>query len=241
MGGQRWRPRAAAPQRHTVALADVSWCVRAFAALLAVATVAGASALGAQQLLDRVVARVNGEVVTLTDVKAAVALGVVEVPADAGESEAVELLIIRQLVLAEVARFAPPEPPVADVARETAALIARLGSRLAAVMASTGIDEVRIRDMARENLRIQAYLDQRFGTTAQLTEEEVAQYYRIHPDEFTRDGTLMPFVQTEPLARERAGAERRAAVVAQWTGDLRARGEVAIMLPISPPAALPAR
>lgn len=210
-------------------------------ALLAVAIVAGACALGAQQLLDRVVARVNGEVVTLTDVKAAVALGVVEVAADVGEPEAIELLVSRRLVLAEVERFAPPEPAAADVARETATLIARVGSRLAAVMASTGIDEARIRDMARDNLRIQAYLDQRFGTTAQLTEEEVAQYYRIHPDEFTRDGTLMPFTQTEPLARERAGAERRATVVAQWTGDLRARAEVAIMLPTSPPAAPPAR
>ena len=210
-------------------------------ASVAVAIVVAACALGAQQLLDRVVARVNGEVVTLTDVQAAVALGVVELQADAGETEALELVVSRQLVLAEVARFAPPEPDAADVTRETATLIARVGSRLAAVMQSTGIDQARIRDIARDNLRIQAYLDQRFGTTAQLSEEEVAQYYRIHPDEFTRDGTLMPFTQAEPLARERAGAERRASVLAQWTGDLRARGEVAVIPPTPPPAAPPAR
>lgn len=210
-------------------------------ASVAGAIVVAACALGAQQLLDRVVARVNGEVITLTDVRAAVALGVVELQADAGETEAIESVVSRQLVLAEVARFAPPEPEAADVTRETATLIARVGSRLAAVMQSTGIDQARIRDIARDNLRIQAYLDQRFGTTAQLSEEEVAQYYRIHPDEFTRDGTLMPFTQAEPLARERAGAERRASVLAQWTGDLRARGEVAVTPPTPPPAALPAR
>jgi hypothetical protein len=72
----------------------------------------------------------------------------------------------------------------------------------------------------------------------QLTEEEVAQYYRIHPDEFTRNDTLMPFTEAEPLARERAGAERRALTVAQWMRDLRARAE--ITLPISPPATPPA-
>jgi hypothetical protein len=210
-------------------------------ASVAVAIVVAACALGAQQLLDRVVARVNGEVITLTDVRAAVALGVVELQADAGETEAIESVVSRQLVLAEVARFAPPEPDAADVTRETATLIARVGSRLAAVMQSTGIDQARIRDIARDNLRIQAYLDQRFGTTAQLSEEEVAQYYRIHPDEFTRDGTLMPFTQAEPLARERAGAERRASVLAQWTGDLRARGEVAVIPPTPPPAVPPAR
>ena len=194
-----------------------------------------------QQLLDRIVARVNNEVITLTDVKAAVALGVVEVPADGGEIEAIERLVDRTLVLGEVARFAPPQPSAADVARETAALTARAGSRLVAVMESTGIDKARIGDIARDNLRIQLYLDQRFGTAAQFTEEEVAQYYRIHPDEFTRDGTLRPFALVEPLARERAGAERRASTVGQWMRDLRARGDVAVMLPTPPPVAPPAR
>lgn len=209
--------------------------------LVAAALVAWVSPGVGQQLLDRIVAHVNGEVITLTDVRAAVALGVVEAPADAGEIDAIEPLVARQLVLAEVERFAPPEPAAAAVARETATLIRRLGSRLVAVMESTGIDEARIEDIARDNLRIQAYLDQRFGTTVQLTEEEVAQYYRIHPDEFTREETLMPFTQAEPLARERAGAERRASIVAQWTRDLRARGEVVILRPRSPLAAPPTR
>lgn len=194
-----------------------------------------------QQLLDRIVARVNGEVVTLTDVKTAVALGVVEVPAGADETAAIEPLIGRHLVLAEVARFAPPEPAVTDVDRGTAELTARVGSRLAAVMESTGIDEARIRDIARDNLRIQAYLNQRFGATVQLTEAEVAQYYGMHPDEFTRNGTLMPFTQVEPLARARAGAGRRALTVAQWMRDLRVRADVAVMLPTPPPAAPPGR
>jgi hypothetical protein len=197
------------------------------------------SPLSAQQLLDRIVARVNGEVITLTDLKAAVALGVVELPAGADETAAIEPLIQRQLVLAEVARFAPPEPAAADVAREAEALTARARSGLAVLMASTGIDEARILDIARDNLRIQAYLNQRFGATVQLTEEEVLQYYRIHPDEFTRNGTLMPFADAEPLARERAGAERRASTVARWVRDLRARAEVT--LPISPASTPPAR
>ena len=192
-----------------------------------------------QQLLERIVARVNGEVISLTDLKAAVALGVVEAPAGADETVAIERLIDRQLVLAEVARFAPPEPAPADVDRETATLTMRVGSNLAGLMASTGIDEPRIRAIARDNLRIEAYLTQRFGATAQLTEEEVAQYYRIRPDEFTRDGTLTPFTQSEPLARARAGAERRASIVAQWMRDVRSRAE--ITFPTPPPATPPAR
>ena len=69
---------------------------------------------------------------------------------------------------------------------EVAAMHARAGDRLGAIMESTGMDEARIREMARDTLRIQAYLNQRFGTTVQVSDAEVTQYYRAHPEEFTR-------------------------------------------------------
>jgi hypothetical protein len=192
--------------------------------------------LSAQQLLDRVVARVNGAAITLSDVKAALALGLVDVPPEAGEQAAVERLVDRQLVLTEVARFAPPEPPPAAVARQVEAITARTGERLASIMETTGLDEGRLRDIARDTLRIDAYLNQRFGPTVQLTEEDVLQYYRMHPDEFTREGRLMPFAEADEIARERASAERRAATVAQWMRDLRGRAEI-VMPRASPPGA----
>jgi len=191
----------------------------------------------AQQLLDRVVARVNGYAITLSDVKAALALGLVDVPPEAAEPAVIERLVDRQLVLTEVARFAPPEPSPAAVAREVDAIEMRTGGRLAVIMETTGLDEGRIRDIARDTLRIAAYLDQRFGPTVQLTEEEVLQYYRMHPDEFTREGRLMPYAEADDLARERASGERRAATVAQWMRDLRARAE--IVMPRTPPPAAP--
>jgi hypothetical protein len=180
----------------------------------------------AQQLIDRIVARVDGAAITLSDVNAAIALGIVD--GTAGQSAAIEQMIDRQLVLGEVARFLPPEPPSSSVAIEAGVLTTRVGLRLPEVMASTGIDEARIREIARENLQIQAYLNQRFGTSVQLTEEEVARYYRIHPEEFTRGGVLLPFTEAEPLARERAAAERRAVTVAQWMQDLRTRAQISV-------------
>lgn len=183
--------------------------------------------LAAQQLLDRIVARVDGNAITLTDVKAAIALGIEGMSAAAGEAAATELLIDRQLMLAEVERFVPPEPSPADVAREAAAMTARVG--LGTLTRETGVDEARILEIARDTLRIQGYLNQRFGTATQLTEEEVLQYYRIHPEEFTRDGRLIPFGEAEPLAREHAAAERRTTTVAQWLRDLRGRAQITIV------------
>ena len=183
----------------------------------------------AQQLLDRVVARVEGYAITLTDVQAALGLGVIQVPSGADPIETgIQRMIDRQLLLAEVQRFPPPEPSAAAVDREVMQLKMRAGARLEALMQSTGLTEERIRDSARDDLRILDYLDQRFGTTVQVSDEELARYYREHESEFTRGGGLIPFDEAEPLARQRAGSERRRVIIDQWLRDLRSRADIAI-------------
>jgi hypothetical protein len=185
------------------------------------------SPLAGQQLLDRVVARVNNYAITLSDVNAALALGVIEAPAGPDqEKTATARLIDRQLVLAEVARFAPSEPEMTAIEREATAMKARAGARLATVMQTTGIDEGRIRDLARDTLRIQSYLNQRFGMTVQVSDQDVGEYYRTHQTEFMRNGTVMSFEEAEPIARQRAATARREATIAQWMSDLRMRSEV---------------
>jgi hypothetical protein len=134
----------------------------------------------AQQLLDRVVARVNNVPITLSDVNAALGLGIVEAPAS-GDPVAVARvqLIDRQLMLAEVARFTPPEPDARALDAEVAALRARAGERLPALMRDTGVDGQRLRDLARDTLRIRAYLDQRFGVSSDAARSDaVAQWIR---------------------------------------------------------------
>ena len=67
--------------------------------------------MNAQQLIDRVLARVGTSAVTMTDVRAALELGLVETkPGEDRQAVALQRTIERQLVLDEVARFAPPEP-----------------------------------------------------------------------------------------------------------------------------------
>lgn len=186
-------------------------------------------ALDAQQLIDRVLARVGTTAVTMTDVRIAIELGLVEASGQNQQSVALERTIDRQLQLTEVARFAPPEPAVAAVQEEIAALKMRAGPNLSALMTSTGLDEARLEQVARETLRIRAYIAQRFGTTVQATEDEARKYYEEHPAEFTRDGVRMPFEQAETLARQLASAERLRVTIEQWIRDLRMRSDVVIV------------
>jgi hypothetical protein len=128
------------------------------------------------EVVDRVLAVVSGDLITLSDVTAARDLGLVAPGAAADPIRAVlEQLIDRELQLAEVERYAPAEPTVDEVDREVEMVRARFPSQQAfdAVLVRSGIDLEHLRGTLRENLRIRAYLDQRFATTDERREQRV--------------------------------------------------------------------
>ena len=188
-----------------------------------------AGTANAQQLIDRVLARVGPTAVTMTDVRIALELGLAQASGDDRQAVALERTIDRQLQLNEVARFSPPEPPAPAVAEEVASMKMRAGPGLNALMTSTGLDEARLQQFARETLRTRAYIAQRFGTTVQVNEDEARKYYEEHPAEFTRDGVRMPFEEAESSARQRASTERLRVTLDKWDRDLRMRAEVVIV------------
>ena len=134
--------------------------VAAFAAVaLALACIVDA------ETIDRVVSVVGGHVIMLSDVSAARELGLES--ADPGPDPVramLSRLIDRQLTLAEVDRYAPPEPAAEAVDRGLAAVRARFPTSTVfdEVLARCGIDEKQVREWIRQNLRIDAYLEQRF-------------------------------------------------------------------------------
>jgi hypothetical protein len=121
----------------------------------------------AQQLLDRVVARVGTAAITQTDVEAAVAFGVVDPKA----GDPVKLMIDRRLMLAEVNRFPPPEPDMRAVQALMVNMKVTAGPDVNAVMKRTGVDDNRLSELARETLRIQSYVLQRFGNSPRSEEQ----------------------------------------------------------------------
>jgi hypothetical protein len=133
------------------------------------------------EVIDRVLAVVSGSLITLSDVNAAYELGLVTPAAgDDPIRDVLSRLIDRELQLAEVDRYAPPEPSAADVDRELQMVASRFPSqeRFDAVLARSGIDVANLRETLRENLRIRAYLAQRFAVSGdrrqQVVEEWVA-------------------------------------------------------------------
>lgn len=181
------------------------------------------------EMLDRVLAVVSGDLILMSDVRAARTFGFVTVEGDDPGGQALTRLIDRALILAEVERFAPPEPESAAVDSGVAALRQRFPSQaaFAAALAQTGIEERHLREYVRQDLRMNAYLDQRF-TSIPPPEDELGRYYREHPDLYTQNGVLMPFDAARAEIVRLLTAQSRRTLVNDWVAGLRRRADVRI-------------
>ncbi|MEO8679370.1 MAG: hypothetical protein ABI665_10010 [Vicinamibacterales bacterium] len=197
---------------------------------LAAAIVLVASTAGAQpgELVERTLAIVGGQVITLSDVNAAIGLGLVEgvdaaSPAAAGTARLVE----RVLILREVQRYAPPDPGDAAIDARLAEVRAKTGAAFARVLEQTGFTEVRLRDWIRDDLRSQAYLAQRLAAAGMPSDPELAAAFTSGRAEFDAAGTT--FEQAVPILRERLTAARRRELITDWVTDLRRRTDVVVL------------
>jgi len=182
--------------------------------VLAFAFVSLLSALGSSsgEIIDRVLAILPGQIITQTDVQAALDLGLVEAP-EGGDRIGIGLsaVIDRVLMLNEVRRVIPAEPSAAAVDARVARIRQRFESpaALAHVLAASGIDETILRIYAADDLRLASYLEERFSAASQPTDEEVRQ---------AGDGS-----------RQRLSDERRRTLVGAWTSELRRRADVTVL------------
>jgi parvulin-like peptidyl-prolyl isomerase len=202
------------------------------------AIIFGASALVAQpagaQIIDRILAVVSGTPITLSDVTAALRFGLVPTSSSGGNVEqgALDALIDRNLQLVEVNRYLPPEPSDAEIASRMAAIQSRFPSEAAfdAALNETGVDRTLLTARIRDTIRIETYVQQRFGSAFQASDEDVLRYYRTHPSEFTRGGALRPFADVRDEARQKLLDERATTLMRDWMAGLRRRAEISVLV-----------
>jgi hypothetical protein len=228
--------RAVAPSsRHGIAVGGFSLdsLMRATRGLgtLALGVALAAAPLRAE-VIDRILAVVNGSIVTLSDVRGAMRLGLVEAPPTGPALQGVrERLIERRLTLMEVERYAPPEPPAEKIDARVAATRARFAAaaEFEGAMAESGLMLDELRRHHRDDLRIDAYLQQRFGAALQPTDEDLTTHYRAHEAAFTRGGELRPFDEVRDEVRAALIAERREALIRDWIAGLRRRADIIVL------------
>ena len=164
------------------------------------------------EIIDRVLAILPGQIVTLSDVEAALDFGLVEPPSgDERIAGGLTALVDRMLMLNEVRRVVPPEPRPAAIDARLARMRQRFASpeEFSRALSARGVDEAVLRLHAADDLRLASYLEERFSSAAQPTDEEIR--------------------KAGEASRETLTSERRRSLIGAWAAELRRRADVTVL------------
>jgi hypothetical protein len=204
-------------------------------------TIVGVSAGAAAQtqVLDRIVATVGQQVITLSDVRAAVGLGLLPESSSESPSESqplpigvvVEKLVDRELMRAEIDRFGVVAPAPELLAARIEAIRKRFASQQAfdAALEAHGLSDARFRAWVADDWRIEQYIQQRFDAASQPTDEDVLQYFQSREREFAKNGRPPRFEDIRDEVRRRLLMTRRQVLVDDWVAGLKRRTEIVMM------------
>ena len=196
--------------------------------------VAVAPAIGAGQapvsldLVDRVLAVVARQVIMLSDVRAFLELGLVDPSASADPvPETLTVLIERQLVVNEVSANVIEEPSTQEVEGQMAVVAERLGGldALRAVLPAVGFTAEDLKQLLREDLRVERYLARRFPGARQPTEEELEAWMQEHAEEL-RDDPARSLEEARDEARRQLTRALRQESIGAWVSTLVDRADV---------------
>ncbi len=133
----------------------------------------------AQDLVDRVVAVVNGQPITLSEAVETVALQPHVEPAPT-LAEAVETLIEARLMETEARRYPMGPVPADEIEATLRALRDRFASDAAyrAALLRLGIREDYLRKRIERELAVDRYIERRFRPLVRVSQREIEDYYR---------------------------------------------------------------
>jgi len=156
---------------------------RASILVLLFAVMLAGSALRAQVVMDRVVARIENDIVTLSDVRELAAYQRLSGREPAPESELIQELIDQWIVANDAAAARFPAAPAAQVDAQFTALRNLVGTPLqfAARLRELDLSEQDVRRLIAKQIFLDLYLERRFRAVARIPQADVERYYH---DEF---------------------------------------------------------
>jgi hypothetical protein len=200
-----------------------------------------ASSASAQEVVDRMVATINGrELVTYTDLLWQLALQPntpLDNPRTQDLQEALDRLIDQRLISEEAGRLPTITPRDEQVAAAIADLVKRFPSQTAFQerIARVGLTNEQLREIISERLEIENYLDFRFRSFVVIPQKEIADYYRdTYLPRFRREhpGVIVPTLEQAQQNIERTLTEAKVGSdINAFLEDARSRAEIVILDP----------
>ena len=198
---------------------------------------AGTPAAHAQQVVDRIVARIEDDILTLSEVQE---LGRFQQLANGAEGRnrppeehaLIEMLIDQWIVNAEATAARYPQPAKEEVQKEMERLAGRFGSAEAyrARLRELGLTEASVRrDVARQ-IHLSRYLDYKLRPLAHVEDAQVEKYYReeLAPEMKKRGQEAPTLDSVDGQIRELLTQRDISARAAKWLEDTRTRLRIEI-------------
>jgi hypothetical protein len=151
-----------------------------FGCCLLLFVLATTSFLRAQEVVDRIVARVENDIILLSDVRELKEYQELLDGKSESESALVDRLIDQWIVRseAELSRF--PEPKSEEIDREVARVVKSFASveEYEARKKQSGLSDAEVRKIVTAKLYLNSYLDSRFRPSVQIDEKAVEDFYK---------------------------------------------------------------
>jgi hypothetical protein len=176
------------------------------------------------ELVDRVVAAVNNDVITLSELRQSVAFNSALGGKGGGsrlEMETLQGIINRRLLLQEAYRLKVAEVSEPDIAVEVGRLRQRLGTETAfrEFLARTDLTEAQLEKLLGERLLVERFVEKKIGLFARVSRDDVQAYFREHPGEF-KDKR---FAEVQKEVTARLAEQKVSQQLDQYVDELRSR------------------
>jgi hypothetical protein len=222
--------------------------MRKFPRFVAVLLLAGnASCLFAADVIDRIVATVNGHVILQSDWDDAVRfealadgrpLGQIT---DQDRSRALDRLIDQELLREQTQGVESPQPPPEEVQQRVREIQNQFGGPTAngwqAVLARYGFDEKRLQTRVAHDISVLRQVEARLRPTVQIDPTSIESYYRdrLLPQLRHAGGQDVPLAQVAAKIREILTQEKVNQLFSTWLQSLRAGSKIRTSTASGPP------
>jgi len=191
--------------------------------------------LGITQTVDGIAARIEGDIITDSEVRELAALQQLIDGKPKTRDEIIRELADQWVVRQEAAATRYQEPSQADIDRSYQQLVKNFASPgdFQAHLAAVGLSDAAVRRLLRDQLYLSRFLDYRFRPTVQVSDQQVQDYYNdeLVPELKKQSDRIPPLDDVEDKIREvliqRAIDDR----AAKWLDDTRSRLNIQILPP----------
>jgi parvulin-like peptidyl-prolyl isomerase len=176
---------------------------------------------GQSAVLDRVVAVVNGEIITLSDIRTEKTMReILREPPAKDDREVLDELIDQRLIHSYLRQYPRANPTEAELDEE-----------LSQIKDHQGLRPETIREAIREHLRVQRFFSERFGQFVHVSNAEIQKYYDeiFMPAARARGLTrIPPLPEIAETIRRNAVEEKVVAEVKKWLEHARRTANIQV-------------